>query len=109
MTSGLSSLHASRHLLSRGSIISNPKTFVAPVSAHPIMSDKHFIDPSAPTTSPVRILAYKEEKPKGSEMKSSKKKSHKSCKGDKIKHDKSSSKCSQHQNTGYCSGYPQSG
>ena len=62
--------------LSRGNIFSAPKMFVTPVSAHQVISEKPFLDPSARPTSPVRLPAELVDD-KGSESKHEKKKSHK--------------------------------
>ena len=77
-------------LLSRGNVFSIPKTSVSS-SAHPVISDIPFINPSARPTGPVRLLADEVVPLKGSEPKP-KKKSHKANKGDKDKPDKKSSK-----------------
>ena len=71
-------------LLSRGNVFSTPKTAVPPVS-HPVLSDKPFLISFAQPTGPVVYLAEQEVHVKTSETKT-KKKSHKSAKGEKVKH-----------------------
>ena len=52
-------------LLSRGNVFSTPKSS-APVSAHSVLSDQPFLNPSAQSTGPVVYLAEQEVKTKQS-------------------------------------------
>ena len=72
-------------LLSRGNVFSTLKMVVPPVS-YPVLSDKPFLNPSARPTGLVVYPAEQEVHVQKSETKT-KKKSHKSSKGEKVKHE----------------------
>ena len=69
-------------LLSRGNVFYTPKSS-APGSSHPVLSDQPFLNPSAPATGPVGLLAEQDISVR-SESKT-KKKSKKSSKSNKSK------------------------